>query len=175
MTFRMSIWGALIFILLSCNSNSSSPTPLDAATSSITDSGIQTVIHVQTKEQYANIDSIFQKDRTTFLYADYIQLLTGDAAIEAAKKAHKADTFQIDGKTHIGVPNDYFILNEHKRIRQLPLAKDCEFDLIINPDRMKPIADNSLKSLQTIYSESPFILTLNDEGVVVKVKEVFLP
>jgi hypothetical protein len=98
------------------------------------------------------------------------------AAIEAAKKAHQADSFQTpDGETHIDAPNDYFIVNENKKLRQLPLAKDCAFDLIINADRTHPITGNSLKSFQKIYGDSPFILTLNDKGVVVKIKEAFLP
>lgn len=129
-----------------------------------------------TQEQYANIIHIFQKGDITFLDADYIQFLTGDKAIEAAKKAHRADTFQTeDGKTHIDVPNDYFIVNESKKIRQLPLSKDCVFDLIYNPDRLHPIEGNSLKSLEKIYKDSPFILTLSNKGIVMKVKEVFLP
>ena len=137
---------------------------------------IQSDIQTKTLEQYADIVRIFQKGDTTFLDADYIQFLTGDAAIEAAKKAHQADTFQTeDGKTHIDVPDDYYIVNESKKKRQFPLAKDCIFDLIINPDRTHPIVENSLKSLQKIYKDSPFILTLNDKEIVVKVKEVFLP
>jgi hypothetical protein len=176
MTFRILILTAFIPTLFSCNSNSSNHAPLSKAstTTKLLDSAIKTQTDAQ--EQYADIVRIFQKGDTAFLDADYIQYLTGDDAIEAAKKAHEADTFQTeDGKTHIDVPNDFFIVNESKKIRQLPLAKDCIFDLIINPDRTHTIADNSLKSLRAIYSDSPFILTLNDRGVVVKVKEVFLP
>jgi hypothetical protein len=180
MILRTLILTAFILTLLSCNPNSSNSTALvksDTTTKSlnIADKS-QTDIQTSTQEQYANIVRIFQKADTAFVDADYIQYLTGNAAIEAAKKAHQADTFQTeDGKTHIDVPNDYFMVNETKKIRQLPLSKDCSFELIINPDRTHPIADNSLKSLKTIYKDSPFILTLNDKGIVVKVKEVFLP
>jgi hypothetical protein len=179
MTFRIFILTAFISTLLSCNSNSSNQTTLvksDTTKSLDTGNIIQSDTLASIQEQYADIVRIYQKGDKTFLDADYIQYLTGDAAIEAAKKAHQADTFKTeDGKTHIDVPNDYFIVNESKKIRQLPLSKDCVFELIINPDRTHPINDNSLKSLQAIYSDSPFILTLNNKGVVVKVQEVFLP
>ena len=175
----MFVLTAFIWTLLSCNSKSSNQTALVRNNpTKILDTAnkVQSATHTSSQQQYADIIRIYQKADTTFLDADYIQYLTGEAAIEAAKKAHQADTFQTeDGKTHIDVPNDYFILNESKKIRQLALAKDCVLELIINPDRTHPITDNSLKSLRTIYSDSPFILTLNDKGFVVKVKEVFLP
>jgi hypothetical protein len=159
---------AFIGTLLSCNSNSSSKLDTASKTQPDTQTNVQ--------EQYAYIASIFQYEDTTFINADYIQYLTGDSAIEAAKKAHQADTFKTeDGKTHIDIPNDYFIVNERKKIRRLPLGDRCVFDLFTNPDRMHPIADNSLKALEAIYKDGPFVLIINNDGIVVKVKEVFLP
>ena len=180
MILRTLILTVFISTLLSCNSNSSSLTTsvkVDTTSKSLnTENQVQKVVQTNTQEQYANITRILQKGDTTFLDADYIQYLTGDDAIEAAKKAHQADTFQTqDGKTHIDVPNDYFIVNESKKIRRLLLAKDCAFELILNPDRTHPITDNSVKSLQKIYGDSPFILTLNDKDLIIKVKEVFTP
>ncbi len=180
MTLHKLILAAFISTLFSCNTNNST----DRAQIKIdtNSNNLNTLLKTEAdaqanaKEQYANIIRIFQKEDTTFIDTDYIQFLTGDAAIEAAKKVHEADTFVTDdGKIEYAVPNDYFIVNESNKIRQLPLAKDCVFDLIYNPDRLHPITDNSLKSLQTIFNDSPFILTLNDKGVVVKIKEVFLP
>jgi hypothetical protein len=128
------------------------------------------------KEQYANIIRIYERLDTVYIDVDYIQFLIGDAAIEAAKKANEADTFiKADGKIDYAVQNDYFIINESKKIRHLALAKDCKYELLYNPDRLHPIKDNSLESLKTIYGDSPFILTLNDKGIVINIKEVFLP
>jgi hypothetical protein len=180
MTLRIFILTIFISTLLSCNSNSNTATTetksdtLNKTFDSV--SKAQADNQQKNKDEYANIVRITQKGDTTLLDADYIQYLTGDTAIEAAKKAHQADTFKTeDGKTHIDVPNDYFIVNESKKIRRLPIAKDCAFDLIINPDRTHVIEDNSLESLKKIYGDSPFILTLNDKGVVVRIKEVFIP
>ena len=170
----------MLMALLSCVPNNSTESQQISSDSnskySNNGSEIQNDTDSNGKRQYSNIMRIYERLDTVFIDADYIQFLTGDAAIDAAKKANEADSFETaDGKIVFAVPNDYFIINESKRIRQLPLAKDCTYDLLNNPDRLHPIEDNSLKSLMKIYGDSPFILTLNDKGVVINIKEVFLP
>lgn len=126
--------------------------------------------------QYAFIIGVIQKNDTNFIDADYIQYLTGQAAIDAAIKHHEADTFKtVDGKIHVDVPNDYFIVNDNKKIRRLPIDKNCVIDLAINPDGNPIIADNSLESLKKIDNVSPFKLTINKQGIVIKIREIFAP
>ena len=128
------------------------------------------------KKQYCDINEVIKSGDTTFINADYIQFLTGQEAINAAISHHQADTFKTDdGKIQIGVPNDYYIVNDNKKIRRLQIDKNCVFHLELNPDRFHEIKDNSLESLTKIYKDSPFILTLNDKNIVVEIKEVFLP
>jgi hypothetical protein len=131
---------------------------------------------VHGKKQYCEITQVIKSGDTTYINADYIQFLTGQEAIKAAITHHQADTFKTgDGKIQIDVPNDYYIVNDNKKIRRLQIDKNCVFDLEINPDRLHKINDNSLESLTRIYKDSPFILTLNDNNLVVGIKEVFLP
>lgn len=170
----------MFMALLSCVSNNSTESQQTSSDSnskySNNISEIQNDTNSTGKRQYANIMRIYERLDTVFIDVDYIQFLTGDAAINAAKKANEADSFETaDGRIEFAVPNDYFIINESKKIRQLPLAKDCTYELLNNPDRLHPIEDNSLKSIMKIYGDSPFILTLNDKGVVINIKEVFLP
>ncbi len=180
MTIHNLILTSIILILFSCcTNNSANSSQIKSDTNSrqsnnLPEAKVDTLVNAM--EQYAEIIRIIQKGNTAFIDVDYIQFLTGDAAIEAAKKVHEADTFVTkDGKIEFAVLNDYFIVNESKKIRQLLVSKDCVFDLIMNPDRLHPISGNSLKSLLLIYKDSPFILTLNDKGVIVKIKEVFVP
>ncbi|MEJ8841834.1 hypothetical protein WG954_05515 [Lacibacter sp. H375] len=178
MILNKLIHTSFILILFSCKTNNSNERiQIKSDTISKHSNTLsKTDIQENAKDQYANIIRIFLVAETTFIDADYIQFLTGDAAIEAAKKRQDIDTFVTpSGKREFAVPNDYFILNESKKIRRLPVAKDCVFDLIHNPDRLHPVFENSLKSLQIIFNDSPFILTLNDKGSIVKIKEVFLP
>jgi hypothetical protein len=128
------------------------------------------------KQQYVFLVAIYQRNDTLIIDADFVQYLWGQAAIDAAIKADEADTFKTaDGKTYFAVPNDIFIVNESKKVRSLILDKNCVIDLIFNPDRQPPITDNSLSSLKNADKDNPFILTLNNENVVVGIKQVFVP
>ncbi len=129
-----------------------------------------------TKIQYAFIADIQQKGDSTFILADYIQYLTGDSAIAAAIREGAADTAQMDGKTIVGVPNDYYIVNSNPKLRNLRIDNLCEFDLLLWLDRVHTEkVDNSLASLKKIYQDAPFILTLDNEETVVRIEEVFIP
>ncbi len=122
------IYTTCILILASCSPNTSKDNT--KIQNELIANQKESVLKVNTHEQYAIIINLFQKSDTTFLEADYIQFLTGDKAIEAARKANEVDTFiNKDGKIDFAVPNDYFIVNESKKIRLLPLSKDCIFDL----------------------------------------------
>lgn len=169
-------------IILSCILSNSKKESADSSNVKILtidtlDKGESIVISKSDNYHYSFIVGVVNRDDTTFIDADYIQYLTGNAAIEAAKKAHQADTFKTaDGKTHVSVPNDYFILNENEKIKRLALDKYCSINLVINLDSNPPISDNSLESLKKrIEQGAPFILTLNNSGVVIKIKEVFIP
>lgn len=166
--------------ILGCNSNNNHQALIDT-TQNVNDSGNlkQTLSNDTTKDtsnEYAFIVGNMQKGDSNFIDADYIQYLTGQSAIDAAVKKHEADTFQTeDGKIHVDVPDDYFIVNDNKKIRRLFLDKNCSIELVINPDGIPPIINNSLQSLKKVGHESPFLLTLNDKGFVIKIKEIFVP
>ena len=179
MTLRIIL--SIIFgtTILSCNSSNNKDSSSDKPqkTKAILDTvDKNATIAKSGKEEYSFIVGVVQKDDTSFIDADYIQYFTGQAAIDAAIKAHQADTFKTaDGKTHVDVPNDYFILNESKKIRRLALDKNCSFDLVINLDSRPPITDNTLASLKQVDKDAPFLLTLNSDGAVIKIKEIFVP
>jgi len=169
-------------LLFSCSNNKAAGTKTDS-TAAMKDSPA-TIIHdtVMVAEEpkadsvYAYLKKITDRNDSVIIDADYIQFLTGDAAIVAAKKNHEADTSYDDkGKiTSISVDNDYYILNESKKIRQLLLAKDAVLKFMDNQYRTKPIKDNSVASFKQVYGEAPYILTLKN-NVIVKLEEVYLP
>jgi len=126
--------------------------------------------------EYAFITEIQQNGDSTYLVVDYVQYLTGDSAIAAAIQEGNADTVEIDGKISIGVPNDYYILNSSPKLRKFAVDKKCEFDFLLELDRVNiEKIDNSLHSLKKIYKDAPFILTINRNKTVVRLEEVFLP
>ena len=62
--------------------------------------------------QYTLIKKVYLKGGTWYVSADYIQFLTGAAAATAAT-AHGDES---------PPPNDYYILNDNKQLRELPVA-----------------------------------------------------
>lgn len=62
-------------------------------------------------------------DGTVVVTADYAQFLTGDEATQAALE----DGFIVEGET---VPNDYYIVNENPRLRELAL--DANAPIVLN-------------------------------------------
>ena len=126
------------------------------------------------REQYANITHVSVTDSSRVIEADYVQFLSGEEAIQAARKEGEADMFIEDGDTTYAVPNDHYILNKSKQIRRLILADNASFELVTNPDRDPPVLKNDFKTFLTMYSDNLFILTL-ENGRIVKVEEVFIP
>ncbi len=181
MTFRILVLILCILILFGCKSGSNNEV------SSITIKKPETNVNIlpidtprYDQGEYALIVNIIEQNASTYIIADYIQYLKGQPAIDAAIRSHEADTFLTeDGKTHIGVQNDYFIANENKKLRRLKLADTCSFDLYINPDNpdeAHAIKDNSLASLKKIYNNStPFLLTFNKQGLIIKIKQIIVP
>jgi hypothetical protein len=126
------------------------------------------------KEETCFIKKIVEEKGQVFIYADYIQRLDGDKAIEEAKKRGDADTAIIDGKMVIGVVNDYYIINDNPTVRKLLLDSVAKFELVVNPDRYDGKVKNTLQGLKLVYEDTPFVLTIKN-GRVIKVFEIFVP
>ena len=124
--------------------------------------------------QYAYITKIIDGD-AAFIEADYIQFLWNEEAIDAAAKRHDADTaYTEDGKMEVWVPNDYYIVNDSKKIRRLKLSKNVIISLVDwGPDAEFKV-DNTLNGLKNRYEDRPFVLWLH-KGVVVKIREKYVP
>src|SRR5689334_22890747 len=120
----------LIIILLGCGSLS-----IDKEKSEI-DSNLTAFTNdndSKKREEYCYIVNVVSSRDTVFVDADYIQYLKGQKAIDAAKRNGDADTTIKNGKIKISLPNDYYIVNENKKIRRLRLSQKITFELIINP------------------------------------------
>jgi hypothetical protein len=126
------------------------------------------------KEETCFIKKIAEENGQVFVYADYIQRLDGEKAIEEAKKRGDADTAIVDGKMVFDVVNDYYIINDNPTLRKLPLDPVAKFELVVNPDRFDGKVKNTLQGLKLIYEDTPFILTIKN-GRVIKVFEIFVP
>lgn len=149
--------------------------PIFAMLSCGTNKGNNNSEAAKTKKEYAFITKIEEEQDSVFLTVDYVQYLTGDSATKAAVEAWTADTFQIDGVTHVDVPNDYYILNKSQKLRRLMLVDKCKIDFLLEIDRIDITVDNSLSSLMKIYKDNLFILEIDSNDRIRSIHEVFRP
>lgn len=158
MKYYRLLWLASLLGFLSCNSENDKKAP-----------------EIINEDQYAFIKGITEKSDSTYLDLDFIQYLTGDSAVSAARQMGDLDsTINQDGSIQVGVTNDYYILNENDRVKRFVLAPNCKYELLIDMDRLNGITENSLSSLKRVYGDSPFFLTIRN-GEITAIKEVFIP
>jgi hypothetical protein len=179
MTDRMRCLAAMALVLLiSCNETDKEQKGNGKKTAAVKDSpSLQpTTLQPQSEPQkgeYCLITRIYEGEGVTYIDADYIQFLMGDKAVAAAKK-HGDALIDIDkkGDTVYSVPNDYYILNENKKIRTLTLAPNFVYAPVVVGDELKGDAMSILKS--RVKNNWIFVLTVKD-NVVTRITEQFLP
>jgi len=123
--------------------------------------------------QYCFIEKVYEKEGTTYIDADYIQFLMGKPAVEAARKRGDAEPFVRNGDTTWSVPNDYYILNENKKIRSLALKPDFRLVTVEKPEAKEVSGVGYLKKYA---KDLVFVLTLDaTDSTVTVIKEQYLP
>ncbi len=125
--------------------------------------------------QYCYINKVYTTGDTVLIDADYIQFLMGKQAVAAAKKNGDAEPFVKNGDTTWSVPNDYYILNENRKIRTLQLAKDFRF-IVAGKEDVNSDDISRLDYLKKHAKNGVFILTMDaGESTVSVIKEQYLP
>lgn len=109
---------------------------------------------------------------------DYVQMLTGKAAVAAAIKRGDADTsFDDKGKIlDVSVPNDFYIVNDNTKIRQLTVTPDIVVEMLKEniPAKKGKTPPSPAQRLDKVYRDALFELTIKG-NIIVKIKEVYLP
>lgn len=111
---------------------------------------------------------------TPYITVDYAQLLEGDEAAAAAT-AHGAES---------PPPNDYFIVNDNTKLRDLPVDPNIKVKVITKPDGMEMQGYQMTfgqwfdvltgMSADDFVKDMPYWITIKN-GVVVGISEQFLP
>lgn len=93
--------------------------------------GAQTGTTSKTKQEIVLITAITTSGKDFIIDADFVQMLTGKAAIIAAKKAGEGE-YDINKKkdTVWYVPNDYFIANESTKTRKLTITPATPISIV---------------------------------------------
>ena len=124
------------------------------------------------RSDFGFIRSWYAKPGAFYLRFDRAILLNGDAA-DAASAAHGGES---------PVPNDYYIQNDNPRLREVAVgdqAKVIGSQLLTGSPGPNP---SSLKALLTfihnggpLVAATPFHLTYNDNGLVTRIEEQYVP
>ncbi|GGH57448.1 hypothetical protein HNQ91_000219 [Filimonas zeae] len=166
-------------MLVSCNGNNSgqeaAATQADSTTSAEKTPEVEQVaVTPQDKPaegQYCFIEKVYEKEGVAYIDADYIQFLMGKAAVTAARKKGDAEPLVRNGDTTWSVPNDYYILNENRKIRTLALQPGFRLVTVKQPGDVPGV-----EYLKKYAKDAVFILTLDAaDSTVTQIKEQYLP
>ena len=127
------------------------------------------------KDQYAYIISITKENGIAYATVDYIQLLVGKEAFEAAKKHHDLDTaMDENGHIEVSVDNDIYIVNDNKKLRKIPLASKVEVVRTSFRTGNLSYVKSTLAVLAKDIPPSPFNLVIRN-GKISEIHEVYIP
>ena len=125
------------------------------------------------KQEIALITTVTAQGKNIIVAADFVQMLTGKAAVEAAKKAGEAE-YDINKKkdTVWYVPNDFFVLNTNPAIRQLQISPAAQILLVKTGG--SSLVKSSLPKLKNNFMGKLFRLTLR-QNEITKLEEIYTP
>ncbi len=133
-----------------------------------------------TQTNYCFVNRVVEKNSDYFLDVDFVEVLTGDSAVEAAKKSGQAE-FEITetGDTNWFVPNDYFILNTKIDSSFIQLDKDCLITIYVSDETTNyQLTEKRVSSIKTFQNlvEKDKIFEINiSEGKIKAIKEFWAP
>ena len=177
----------LFFIIYSCSSTPENKAETNTANAEKQDTSKESIpqpIPGQEISFDAYILYITKTNDTLYLGADKFDFLMGDEAFEAAKKNGDLDTgYNQDGTiAHVGVPNDYYILNESNAIWRFKLSKNALIELIAFNEAsfyhkrvsVSSFYDQYNAEVVSSYISTPFDLTFKN-GEIISIKEIYVP
>lgn len=128
--------------------------------------------------QFAYIKNVQQQQNGQWMCTvDYIAFYLGYKALQVAKKRGDAavDT-GANGKLTYFVYNDYYIVNDNKKLRKLPVSSAVVIKLVdfkSNPIKMRNGSLNELTSMKG-RDAYPFILSVS-KGIITSITQQYVP
>ncbi len=124
-------------------------------------------------KQLAIITAVSITGKSVTIDADFVQMLTGKAAIKAAKKEGYAEyDLNKKGDTTWYVPDDYWISNENTKVRKLTLSANAQIFLI--KEGTSSLAKSNAAKLKKSFKGKMFSLTIINNTVTV-ITEYYTP
>jgi hypothetical protein len=136
----------------------------------------QPQIAALTGSHYCYIRKVYRNGDRYFINADLIEFFSGDAAVEAAKKAGEVQTRVGEtGDTIYSVPEYYYIINPEEDVKTFEIGRQAHVKLWLFTEEGEMIDAKGIEDLRKKdLKHSPFMVELKD-GVASKVAEQYVP
>lgn len=131
-------------------------------------------ISIKEELNYSLILKVYEINNKNYIDADYVQYLTGDRAIEEAKKNDDVDVKIINGHKKYSIPNDFYIVNDNNKVRKLELSENVKIDLVNSIDLKTNDRKSIFNYFKNNYDDKVYLLVLSGEKVT-EIKEIFTP
>lgn len=133
-------------------------------------------IDMTTETRHSYIKEVFVNNSKLYIKADYVDYFTDDEAAEAEwrDKAYMI----IDGDTMTGITDGYYISNQNDKLRIFKLSKDVEINIFFvarDSYEFEEIKGASLSQFKEHLENNPLLILHIEEGIVVGIKEQFIP
>ncbi len=124
-------------------------------------------------KQIVLINAVSITGKNVTIAADFVQMLTGKAAVKAAKKTGEAEyDLNKKGDTTWYVPNDYFVLNDNTKVRQLTLSSTAQIYLV--KEGTSSLAKSNAAKLRKSFEGKLYSLTIIN-NIVTVITEIYIP
>ncbi|WBA43656.1 hypothetical protein [Hymenobacter canadensis] len=132
----------------------------------------------ETGRSHAYIRRFYQQNGQYYVDVDYVQFLSGEAAVAAARRKGDAAVDVVKGDTVYSVFNDYYIVNDNPKLRTFPLAAAATFTLWRSSEngleRVPATPAKLQANVPRTLTLSPFIIETK-QGVAVRLDEQYVP
>ncbi|MBT9393623.1 hypothetical protein KLP40_10660 [Hymenobacter sp. NST-14] len=127
---------------------------------------------------HAYVRRFYEQKGRYYAVLDYVQFLKGPDAVAAAQRRGDAMTEMQNGDTVYSVPNNYYIVNDVKKERTLPLGTRATFRFWQNGGNglaQRPLAPAQvLAAPPAALQYAPFVVVTR-QGEIVSLTEQFVP
>lgn len=132
----------------------------------------------ETGRGHGYIRRFYQQNERYYVDVDYVQFLSGEAAVAAARRKGDAAVDVMKGDTVYSVFNDYYIVNDNSQVRTLPLAPQATFTFWRTGEngleRFPATPAKVAATIPKILTLSPFIIETR-QGLVTSLAEQYVP
>ncbi|MBS4035495.1 MAG: hypothetical protein KGZ85_13570 [Ignavibacterium sp.] len=131
-------------------------------------------------QHYCKINRIFERNSETVIEIDFLEFLSGDSAIIAAREIGEVHFEIVDsGDTLWYVPNDYFVFIKGIKSLAVPLSESCKIEITVSDKssiyELIQLNEIDVSRFKAHYeSYMIFVIEVKD-GMVISIKEQWVP